>query len=46
MLKSSAARTMLSCLLVVVALTGLFGNTGFVYAADRTVVAELWSADN
>jgi len=24
---------------------GLFGHTGFVYAADRTVVGELWSAD-
>ena len=24
---------------------GLFGTTGFIYAADRTVVGELWSAD-
>ena len=25
---------------------GLLGTSGFVYAADRTVVGELWSADN
>jgi hypothetical protein len=24
---------------------GLLGSSGFVYAADRTVVGELWSAD-
>lgn len=24
---------------------GLFGTTGYVYAADRTVVGELWSSD-
>ncbi len=24
---------------------GLLGASGFVYAADRTVVGELWSAD-
>jgi hypothetical protein len=24
---------------------GLLGTSGFVYAADRTVVGELWSAD-
>ncbi len=46
MLKSRAARIMLSCLIIAVAAAGLFGNTGFAYAADRTVVGELWSADN
>lgn len=34
-----------SLLLFIIAL-GLLGTSGFVFAADRTVVAELWSADN
>ena len=25
--------------------TGILGHSGFVYAADRTVVGELWSSD-
>ena len=25
--------------------TGILGHSAFVYAADRTVVGELWSAD-
>ncbi len=33
-------------LLLFVLAAGLLGGSGFVYAADRTVVGELWSADN
>jgi hypothetical protein len=32
-------------LLLFAAAIGLLGTSGFVYAADRTVVGELWSAD-
>jgi hypothetical protein len=34
-----------SALLIYVAAIGLLGHSGFVYAADRTVVGELWSQD-
>ncbi|MDX2472376.1 MAG: hypothetical protein QNL91_01580 [Candidatus Krumholzibacteria bacterium] len=46
MLKSSAARILLFSLIFFAATVGLFGNTGSVYAADRTVLGEMWSADN
>jgi len=36
----------LTGLLLFALAAGLFGASGFVYAADRTVVGELWSADN
>lgn len=32
--------------MVSVLTAGLFGASGFVFAADRAVVGELWSADN
>jgi len=32
--------------MVLAMVAGLFGASGFVYAADRAVVGELWSADN
>ena len=35
----------LSGLLLFALAAGLLGSSGFVYAADRTVVGELWSAD-
>jgi hypothetical protein len=35
----------LSGLLIFALAAGLLGTSGFVYAADRTVVGELWSAD-
>jgi hypothetical protein len=37
--------TKLSGLLLFALAAGLLGTSGFVYAADRTVVGELWSAD-
>jgi len=46
MLKSRSVKIMLASLIVLVATVGIFGNSGFVYAADRTVIGELWSADN
>jgi len=46
MMTSRVARILFSCLIIAVAAAGLFGNTGLSYAADRTVVGELWSADN
>lgn len=36
----------LTGLLLLITATGLFGASGFVFAADRAVVGELWSADN
>ena len=33
-------------LLLFILSVGLLGTSGFVYAADRTVVGELYSADN
>ncbi len=39
-------RSVLTSLLLFILSIGLLGSSGFVYAADRTVVGELWSADN
>ena len=36
----------LTGLLLFAVAAGLIGASGFVYAADRAVVGELWSADN
>jgi hypothetical protein len=36
----------MTALLLFVLSVGLLGQSGFVYAADRTVVGELYSADN
>jgi len=46
MMTSRSARILLASLIIFIATVGLFGNTGFSYAADRTVIGELWSADN
>jgi len=35
----------LSALLLFALAAGLLGSVGFVHAADRTVLGELWSAD-
>ena len=35
----------LTALLLFIAAIGLLGGSGFVYAADRPVVGELWSQD-
>ncbi len=43
---SRQIKIVLSSLIVFIAAIGLFGQSGFVYAADRTVIGELWSADN
>ena len=43
---SRHTKIVLSSLIVFIAAIGLLGNSGFVYAADRTVIGELWSADN
>ena len=40
----SASYLMAGLLLLALGI-GLFGSTGYVYAADRTVVGELWSSD-
>ena len=45
MMSSRATRLVLSSLLVFIGAIGLMGTSGFVYAADRTVVGELWSQD-
>ena len=37
--------TVFKGLLLFAVASGLLGTSGFVYAADRTVVGELWSAD-
>ena len=34
-----------NALVLFIAAIGLLGGSGFVYAADRTVVGELWSQD-
>jgi len=39
------AKTLLVGLLLFAFSTGILGHSAFVYAADRTVVGELWSAD-
>jgi hypothetical protein len=41
----SRRRHVLTGLLLFVLSVGLLGSSGFVYAADRTVVGELYSAD-
>lgn len=46
MRNSRQAKIVLSSLLVFVAAIGLLGGSGYVYAADRTVIGELWSMDN
>ncbi len=38
-------RSVLTGLLLFIFCIGLMGTSGWVYAADRTVVGELWSAD-
>ena len=38
-------RSVLTGLLLFALAVGLLGTSGFVYAADRTVVGELYSAD-
>ena len=39
------ASILLAGLLLFAFSTGILGHSGFVYAADRTVVGELWSSD-
>jgi hypothetical protein len=38
-------RSVLTGLLLFIVSAGLLGSSGFVYAADRTIVGELYSAD-
>ncbi len=45
MLTSARHTPKLTGLLLIALTAGLFGASGFVYAADRAVVGELWSAD-
>ena len=45
MLTAARLSPKLSGLLVIALAAGLLGASGFVYAADRAVVGELWSAD-
>jgi len=45
MFKIRNAHLVLSSLIVFCTALGLLGHSGFVYAADRTVVGELWSQD-
>jgi len=45
MLSALKQSSRLSGLLLIALAAGLLGASGFVYAADRTVVGELWSAD-
>ncbi len=45
MKSSPGSRSVLTGLLLFIFSIGLLGISGFVYAADRTVVGELWSAD-
>jgi hypothetical protein len=45
MTTASKHSSKLSGLLLFALAAGLLGASGFVYAADRTVVGELWSAD-
>jgi len=40
-----SSRSVLTGLLLFIFSIGLLGTSGWVYAADRTVVSELWSAD-
>ncbi len=41
-----SSRYAMTGLLLFIFSIGLLGTSGWVYAADRTVIAELWSADN
>jgi len=43
---ASSPRYAFTGLLLFILSVGLLGSSGFVYAADRTVMGELWSADN
>ncbi len=45
MLTAARLSSKLTGLLLFALAAGLLGASGFVYAADRTVVGELWSAD-
>ncbi len=40
-----SSRSILTGLLLFIFSIGLLGASGSIYAADRTVVGELWSAD-
>ncbi len=42
---AQGCRCVLAGLLLFIVSAGLLGTSGFVYAADRTVVGELYSAD-
>ncbi len=42
----SSSRSVLTGILLFIFCIGLMGTSGWVYAADRTVIGELWSADN
>jgi len=44
--QSSRLTGLLLFAMVFIMVAGLFGASGFAYAADRAVVGELWSADN
>jgi hypothetical protein len=46
MLNALKQSSRLTGLLLFALAAGLFSAPGFVYAADRAVVGELWSADN
>jgi hypothetical protein len=46
MLIAQKQSSRLTGLLLLAVAAGLFGASGFVFAADRAVVGELWSADN
>lgn len=41
----TTSRIVLTGLVLFVFSIGMLGTSGFIYAADRTVVGELWSAD-
>lgn len=43
---ATGRRSVYTGLLLFILSVGLLGTSGFVYAADRTVVGELYSADN
>jgi len=43
---SSSHRYTFTGLLLFILSLGMLGVSGFVYAADRTVIGELFSADN
>lgn len=45
MISHRAKPIFLTGLLLFALSTGILGHSGFVYAADRTVVGELWSMD-